>query len=81
MKQKLWTRDFTLLTVATVLGAAGGIASSFAMSFLVFDETGSTLAAALLLALELVPQFVIPWWLPHVWTGCPASPFWWPGTR
>ena len=29
-------------------GAAGGIASSFAMSFLVFDETGSTLAAALL---------------------------------
>ena len=60
MKQNLWNRDFTLLTVATVLGAAGGIASSFAMSFLVFDETGSTLAAALLLALELVPQFVIP---------------------
>ena len=35
MKPKLWTRDFTLLISATVLGAAGGIAGSFALSFLV----------------------------------------------
>ena len=47
MKPKLWTRDFTLLISATVLGAAGGIAGSFALSFLVYEETGSTLAAAL----------------------------------
>ncbi len=60
MKKDLWTKNFTLLTVATVLGAAGGIASSFALSFLVFDETGSTLAAALLIAIQLVPQFLIP---------------------
>ena len=75
MKQKLWTRDFTLLTVATVLGAAGGIASSFAMSFLVFDETGSTLAAALLLALELVPQFVIPLVASPCLDRLPRKPF------
>lgn len=60
MKQTLWTRDFTLLTVATVLGAAGGVASSFALSFLVFDETGSTLASALLLAAQIIPNFVLP---------------------
>lgn len=60
VKNSLWTRNFTLLTVATVLGAAGGIASSFALSFLVFDETGSTLASALLLAIQLVPQFLVP---------------------
>lgn len=59
-KPTLWTRNFTLLTVATVLGAAGGIASSFALSFLVFDATGSTLASALLLAIQLVPQFLVP---------------------
>ena len=41
MKPKLWTRDFTLLISATVLGAAGGIAGSFALSFLVYEETGS----------------------------------------
>ncbi len=60
MKQTLWNRDFTLLTVATVLGAMGGVASSFALSFLVFDETGSTLASALLLAAQIVPNFVLP---------------------
>lgn len=60
MKKTLWTRDFTLLTVATVLGAAGGSASSFALSFLVFDETGSTLASALLPAAQIVPNFGIP---------------------
>lgn len=60
MKQTLWSRDFTLLTVATVLGAVGGVASSFALSFLVFDETGSTLASALLLAAQIFPNFVLP---------------------
>ena len=42
MKQTLWTRNFTRITAATTLGAAGGIISQFALSFLVFDETGST---------------------------------------
>ncbi len=60
MKQTLWSRNFTLLTVATVLGAVGGVASSFALSFLVFDETGSTLASALLLAAQILPNFVLP---------------------
>ena len=45
MKNRLWTRNFTLLIAASGLGAVGGIAGGFAMSFLVFDETGSTLAA------------------------------------
>lgn len=60
MKPKLWTRDFTLLISATVLGAAGGIAGSFALSFLVYRETGSTLAAALLIAINVVPGFIVP---------------------
>ena len=51
MRDTLWTRNFTLITCATGLGAVGGIASSFALSFLVFDETGSTLASALLIAM------------------------------
>ena len=42
MQTKLWNRNFTLLIAATGLGAIGGIAGGFAMSFLVFDETGST---------------------------------------
>lgn len=60
MRPKLWTRDFTLLISATVLGAAGGIAGSFALSFLVYEETGSTLAAALLIAINVVPGLLVP---------------------
>lgn len=56
---QLWTRSFTLVTIATALGAAGGIAGGFALSFLVFDETGSTLASALIVAIQLVPNIFI----------------------
>ena len=57
---KLWTRDFSLITAASALGAAGGIASGFALEFFVFDETGSTLAAALVLAIQLIPFTLVP---------------------
>lgn len=59
-EQPLWTRDFSLVTLATILGAAGGIAGDFALSFLVFDETGSTLASALIVAIQLVPHILVP---------------------
>ena len=57
---KLWTRDFSLITCASALGAAGGIASGFALEFFVFDETGSTLAAALVVAIQLIPFTLVP---------------------
>lgn len=60
MKKTLWTRNYRLLILATVFGSAGGIAGGFALSFLVFDETGSTFAAALTLAMKIFPGFVIP---------------------
>lgn len=59
-RQTLWTKNYTLLTVATVLGAAGAVAGNFALSFLVFDKTGSTLAAALSLAIQFIPNIFIP---------------------
>lgn len=59
-KPTLWTRDFTLVTFATSLAAAGEIAGEFALSFFVFDETGSTLAAALVLAVRLFPGIFVP---------------------
>ena len=75
MKNKLWTRNFSLLIIATVLGSAGGVASGFALSFLVFDETGSTLAAAFLLAMELAPAFVIPLIAAPLMDRLPRKPF------
>ena len=75
MKPKLWTRDYTLLMLATFLGCAGGAASSFALSFLVFDETGSTLAAALLIAMQLIPSFAVPLIAGPVMDRFPRKPF------
>lgn len=60
MRKTLWTRNFTLVTLASALGAMGGIAGGFALSFLVFDETGSTLAAALVVAMNVIPGFLLP---------------------
>ncbi len=60
MSKTLWTKNYTLLFLASACGCAGGIAGGFALSFLVFDETGSTLASALILAIQVIPGAVIP---------------------
>ena len=75
LKKTLWTRNFTLVTFATILGSIGGIAGSFALSFLVFDETGSTLASALLLAIQVLPNVFIPLILAPVMDRLPRKPF------
>lgn len=75
LKQTLWTRNFSLITLSTVLGAAGGVAGSFAMSFLVFDETGSTLASALLLAIQVLPNVFIPLVFAPIMDRLPRKPF------
>lgn len=75
MKQKLWTRNFTLVTVASALGAIGGITGGFALSFLVYDETGSTLASALIIAIQLVPSFVLPLVIAPWMDRMPRKPF------
>lgn len=74
-KPTLWTKNYNLLTLASVLGAVGGIAGSYAMSFLVFDETGSTLAAGLLVALRVIPQFLLPILIAPIMDRLPRKPF------
>ena len=56
----LWSKNFKLLMCASTLGAMGGIAGSYAMSFLVFDQTGSTLATGFLTAIQFLPHFLLP---------------------
>ena len=57
---KLWNRNFSLVILVSTMGTIGGIAGGFALAFLVFDETGSTLASALILAIQLLPFLFIP---------------------
>ena len=76
MKRKsLWSKNYSLLTLATVMGAAGGIAGNYALSFLVYDETGSTLAAGLLRAIRVIPQFFLPIIIAPLMDRLPRKPF------
>lgn len=53
---RLWTKDFSCITAATVLSAIGGEAMNLPISLLVFDETGSTLLSALVLICGMLPD-------------------------
>lgn len=76
MKAKtLWSRNYCLLMFATVMGAVGGIAGNYALSFLVYDETGSTLAAGLLIAIRVIPQFFLPIIIAPLMDRLPRKPF------
>ena len=75
MKQKLWNKNFTRIIIATTLGAAGSVAGSFALSFLVFAETKSTFAAALTIALGFIPAFIIPLFVAPFMDRLPRKPF------
>lgn len=57
---KLWNRNFSLVILASAIGTIGGVAGGFALAFLVFDETGSTLASALIVAIQFLPFLFIP---------------------
>lgn len=57
---KLWTRNFLLVILASAIGTVGAIVGGFALAFLVFDETGSTLASALIVAIQLLPHLLLP---------------------
>lgn len=60
MKSTLWTKNFTIITLGTVISAIGGVAMSFALSFVVFDNTGSTLLMALFAAASSLPRILLP---------------------
>ncbi|MBR5976580.1 MAG: MFS transporter [Clostridia bacterium] len=56
----LWTKDFTIITIGSLVSMLGNTMSGFAMSLLVLDYTGSTLAYAIYIACFMLPQLVMP---------------------
>ena len=60
MQNTLWTKNFTIITLGTVISAIGGVAMGFALSFVVFDNTGSTLMMALFAAASSLPGVILP---------------------
>ena len=59
-RQNVWSKDFTLITVGTIISAIGGQAISLPMSLMVFDETGSTLLSGFMFIATLLPNVILP---------------------
>lgn len=59
-KNPLWTRDFTIITLGSVVSMLGNNMAGFAMSLMVLDFTGSTMLYAIYLMTYTVPQLVVP---------------------
>ncbi|MBQ1619825.1 MAG: MFS transporter [Oscillospiraceae bacterium] len=59
-KKALWTRDFTIITVGSVVSMLGTTLSSFAMDLMVLDHTGSTLLFAIYNILFMLPNTLSP---------------------
>lgn len=58
--QKLWTKDFSCITLATVLSAIGGEAMTLPVSLLVFDETQSAFLSSLVMICGILPDVLLP---------------------
>lgn len=56
----LWTKNFTLITLGTVVSMLGNSIASFALGLLVLDYTGSTFLYALYAVTYNLPQMVVP---------------------
>ena len=59
-KSPLWTRDFTIITVGSVVSMLGNALSGFAMSLMVLEVSNSTLLYAVYIAMYTLPQLVMP---------------------
>lgn len=58
--QPLWTRDFTIITLGSVVSMLGNALSGFAMSLMVLDISQSTLLYAIYIAMYTLPQLFVP---------------------
>lgn len=59
-KNSLWTKNFTIITVGTVVSMLGNAISGFALGLLVLDYTGSTFLYALYMVMYNLPKVVAP---------------------
>jgi len=57
---KLWTHDFTIITLGSVVSMLGNALSGFAMSLLVLDYTQSSFYYAIYIAIFTLPQVIMP---------------------
>lgn len=60
MIKPLWNKNFTIITIGTIVSMLGNTLSSFALSLMVNQYTKSTLAFAIYLIAYSLPRIIIP---------------------
>ncbi len=60
MNQKLWTKNFSIITVGTIISMMGNAVSNFALGLVVFNNTNSTLLYSLFIILNTIPKVIVP---------------------
>ncbi len=59
-RENVWSKDFTLITVGTIISAIAWQTINLPLSLMVFDETGSTLMSAILFISGMIPSVILP---------------------
>ena len=59
-KRGLWTRDFTILTIGSLVSMVGNMLSGFAISIMVLDRTESTFLYVLFNVCWQLPGLIVP---------------------
>lgn len=57
---KLWTKDFTIITLGSVISMLGNAVAGFAIGLLVFEMTQSTLLYAVFMICYSLPRVIMP---------------------
>lgn len=56
----LWTKNFTIITLGTMISAVGGTAMGLGLSLVVFDQTQSTWLSAVFAVMPTLPGITLP---------------------
>ncbi|MBQ5325376.1 MAG: MFS transporter, partial [Oscillospiraceae bacterium] len=60
MTEKLWTKNFTIITLGSVVSMLGHMISNFAIGLLVLEQTDSTFMYSFFMIMHNLPKIVTP---------------------
>lgn len=60
MTNKLWNKNFTLITLGSIISLIGSTFTNFALGLLILDNTGSTFLYSMYLVISTIPTLIIP---------------------
>lgn len=59
-ENKLWTRNFTIITLGTVVSMFGAAVTDFSLGMLILDKTDSTFLYSLFFICCMIPKTIVP---------------------